>query len=96
MEKDDDDYRGPMSPSPPGSWGKNASRCDDEGDEPDWQAPQERVLVRLVCRFCRDVQIIFIPARRNTPKEILWECFACQERRIPMGKGPFRPDGSSV
>ncbi len=36
--------------------------------------------VRLVCLFCRDVRMIHVPVDCDTPKEVLWECLACQER----------------
>ncbi len=36
--------------------------------------------VRLVCLFCREVRLIHVPADCDTPREVLWECLACQER----------------
>ncbi len=41
---------------------------------------RELKTVRLVCLFCRDVRMIHVPVDCDTPKEVLWECLACQER----------------
>ncbi len=41
---------------------------------------KELKTVRLVCLFCREVRLIHVPIHCDTPKEVLWECLACQER----------------
>ncbi len=69
---------------PDSSAGRAAGRIirdrDREMDGEDANATQDLKTVRLVCLFCREVRLIHVPVECDTPKEVLWECLACQER----------------
>lgn len=78
MKSDDDDD---SQRSPCGGSGRSAILDrDPEKDEADMIDTEELKTVRLVCLFCREVRLIHIPIRCDTPKEVLWECLTCQER----------------
>ncbi len=76
--KEDDDM--PGSPSG-GDFGRSAivDRSPGKAVE-EMIETKELKVVRLVCLFCRDVRVIHVPMECDTPKEVLWECLACQER----------------
>ncbi len=72
----DDDSNVPKPPpgNDPGRPGLDAPEGGRGNDT------QKLKTVRLVCLFCREVRVIHVPAECDTPKEVLWECLACQER----------------
>ncbi len=78
MKSDDNDS--PESPAAGGS-GRPAilNRDPGKGGE-DMIETQELKTVKLVCLFCREMRFIHVPVNCDTPKEVLWECLACQER----------------
>ena len=78
MKSDDNDS--PGSPAG-GGFGRSAvlDRDPENGGE-EMLETQELKTVRLVCLFCREVRLIHVPVNCDTPKEVLWECLACQER----------------
>ncbi len=78
MSPDDKD-----GPGPPSNDGSGLSALADPEAEMVRDAAngaQELKAVRLICLFCREVRLIHVPAECDTPKEVLWECLACQER----------------
>ncbi len=80
MKSDDNDSR-----RKPAAGGSGSSAILDR--EPEREQGGEAMIdtgelktVQLVCLFCREVRLIHVPAQCDTPKEVLWECLACQER----------------
>lgn len=75
---DNDDAPGSKSGGGPGS-SSTPDRSAERGAD-DVIDAHELKTVRLVCLFCRDVRMIHVPVDCDTPREVLWECLACQER----------------